>query len=47
MVTDSNAERNVPVFSLEDTAGLADLIEENLISGSGWNLKRPRKKKMG
>ncbi|KPJ78022.1 MAG: hypothetical protein AMJ54_05480 [Deltaproteobacteria bacterium SG8_13] len=47
MVTDSQAERDIPVFGLDDTAGLADLIEQNLISESGWNRQRQRKNTMG
>ncbi len=47
MVTDSKAERDVPVFGLEDVTGLADLIEENLISRTRWNRQQHRKKTMG
>ena len=47
MVTDSAVARDVPVFGLEDIAGLADLIEENLIAESGWKLQQPQKKTMG
>lgn len=47
MVTDSQVERNLPVFGLDDTAGLADLVEEKLNSETAWNLQPPHKKKMG
>jgi molybdopterin-guanine dinucleotide biosynthesis protein MobB len=47
MVTDSKAARDIPVFGLNDTSGLADLIESYLITGSGWNLQQHRNKKMG
>ena len=47
MVTDSAVERDIPVFGLEDIAGIADLIEEDVISRPGWNLHERRKNTMG
>ena len=47
MVTDSGTERDVPLFALDDIAGIADLIEANVISGAGWDLRRHRKKTTG
>lgn len=47
MVSDSPAERDVPVFGLDDVAGIADLIEEKVIRGTEWSLQRHRKKTAG
>jgi molybdopterin-guanine dinucleotide biosynthesis protein MobB len=47
MVSDSPVERNIPVFGLDDIAGIVDLIEEKMIAGTGWNLQRHRKKTTG
>lgn len=47
MVTDSPAARDVPVFGLDDTTALADLIVEKLLSETGWNLQQHRKKTTG
>ena len=47
MVTDAAIESDVPIFGLEDIAGIADLIEANIISGAGWKLHQRLKKTMG